>query len=245
MTSGQKSAARRLVERVQESIHHAGIDVTAGPFRYRVVHAMRQRGIVDVLDIGANTGQFAETIRRAKVRGRIVSVEPLEAAFEQLSARAARDPLWTVERAAASARAGALTINVSDNSVSSSVLPMLERHARAAPSSRYVRTEEVAATTVDELVSTHGLTPASTLLKIDVQGHELSVLEGAAKTLSQFGAVRTELSLVPLYEGQALLPEIMAHLDEHGFELWVLESGLTDPTTRRQLQVDGTFFHRE
>lgn len=244
MTSGQRSAARRLVEWVQVSIHDAGIDITAAPFRYRVVHAMRQRGIVDLLDIGANAGQFAEAMRRARVRGRIVSVEPLKAAFEQLRARAARDENWSVERAAVSARAGTLTINVSDNSVSSSVLPMLEQHARAAPSSRYVATEEVAATTVDELMSRYQLTPASTLLKIDVQGHELSVLEGAAETLAQFGAVRTELSLVPLYEGQALLPEIMARLDEHGFDLWVIESGLTDPSTRRQLQVDGTFLRR-
>jgi FkbM family methyltransferase len=240
-----KSTARRLVERAQASIHYAGIDIVASPFRYRVVHAMRQRGVVDVLDIGANVGQFGEALRRAGVRGRIVSVEPLNEAFEQLSARAGRDPNWTVERAAVSASAGTVTINVSDNSVSSSVLPMLEEHVRAAPSSRYVRAEEVAATTVDELVQRHGLTPTSTLLKIDVQGHELSVLEGAAKTLSQFGAVKTELSLVPLYEGQALLPEIIALLDGHGLDLWVIESGLTDPRTRRQLQVDGTFFRRE
>ena len=245
MVSGLRSAALRAFERVQASMHHAGVDITAAPFRYRVAHAMRLRGITDILDVGANTGQFAGTMRRAKVRGRIVSIEPLGAAFDELRARAAGDALWTVERAAVSARPGLLTINVSDNSVSSSVLPMLAEHARVAPSSRYVRTEEVTATTVDELVRRHQLVPASTLLKIDVQGHERAVLDGAAETLSQFGAVQAELSLVPLYEGQALLPEMLERLDAHGFDLWVIESGLTDPITRRQLQVDGTFFRRE
>ena len=236
---------RRFAESVGLAFHDAGIDVTRSPFTYRVVHAMTLRGIVDVLDIGANTGQFAASIPRAKVRGRIVSVEPLQQAFEELCDHAAKDPAWTVERAAVSATPGTVTMNVSSNSVSSSVLPMLERHTAAAPDSHYVATEEVAATTVDDLVRRHGLDPATTMLKIDVQGHELAVLEGAAETLDRFGAVRAELSVVPLYEGQALLPQVVDLLHGHRLDLWVLEPGFTDPVTRRQLQFDGTFFRRE
>lgn len=243
--AGDKTRARRLAEWVGVTVHEAGIDVTRAPFTYRVVFAMQQRGIVDVLDIGANTGQFASSMRRAKIDGRIVSVEPLESAFKELESKTARDPMWTAERAAVSASVGTVTMNVSANTVSSSVLPMLERHAVAAPQSKYVATEEVQATTVDDLVARHGLSPEKTMLKIDVQGHELAVLDGAAQTLPRFGAVRTELSIVPLYSGQALLPEIMARLDASGLDLWVIENGLNDPRTRRQLQVDGTFFRRD
>jgi FkbM family methyltransferase len=245
MSGERKSVRRRLVESVAEAVHEAGFDVIRSPFKHRVVHAMSQRGIRDVLDIGANTGQFAAAMRRAKVAGRIVSVEPLRDAFEQLRSHAAADPSWAVERAAVSATPGTVTINVSANSASSSVLPMLDRHAVAAPASRYVGTEEVEATTVDDLVRRHGLHPETTMLKIDVQGHELAVLEGAADTLPRFGAVRVELTVVPLYEGQALMPELMTHLDAHGLDLWVLEQGFNDPVTRRQLQYDGTFFRRD
>ena len=129
--------------------------------------------------------------------------------------------------------------------MSSSVLPMRSEHIDAAPAARYVSTEEVPATTVDDLVARHRLDPASTLLKIDVQGYEKSVLDGAAQTLPKFAAVRTEMSLVPLYDGQALMPEIMAYLAEHGFDLWFLERGFTDPSSRRMLQLDGIFFRRE
>jgi FkbM family methyltransferase len=244
MGAERKSVTRRLTESVAVAVHEAGFDVTRAPFTYRVVHAMELQGIVDVLDIGANTGQFAASMRRAKVRGRIVSVEPLQEAFDQLRTRAAGDPAWTVERAAVSAEPGTVVMNVSANSVSSSVLPMLELHATSAPESHYVATEEVAATTVDELVGRHGLDPETTMLKVDVQGHELAVLEGAADTLDRFGAVRAELSLVPLYEGQALLPQVVELLGDHGLDLWVLEPGFTDPVTRRQLQFDGTFFRR-
>jgi hypothetical protein len=133
-------------------------------------------------------------------------------------------------------------MNVSANSVSSSVLPMLETHADAAPQSRYVATEEVPATTVDELVRRCGFHPPSTLLKIDVQGYEKSVLDGAEQTLAGFAGVRTELSLTPLYEGQALLPDIIGDLGAVGLQLWFVEPGFRDPASRRLLQLDGTFF---
>jgi hypothetical protein len=139
---------------------------------------------------------------------------------------------------------GTVTVNVSENSVSSSVLPILQRSTDAAAATAYVGTEEVTATTVDELVVRHGLTPERTLLKIDVQGFEMSVLEGAADTIDGFGAVRTEMTLVPLYDGQALLPEMIEYLGGHGFDLWYVEPGWVEPDTKRMLQLDGVFFRK-
>jgi hypothetical protein len=136
-------------------------------------------------------------------------------------------------------------MNVSANSVSSSVLPMLDTHADVAPHSRYVTTEDVPATTVDELVSRLGIDPGTALLKIDVQGYEKSVLDGAPGTLKRFAGVRTELSLTSLYDGQALLPDIVRYLADAGLDLWLIEPGFRDTATRRLLQLDGTFFrHR-
>ena len=229
------SAAARTVQRT-------GFEVTRDRFRHRFVHALRQHGVDSVLDVGANAGQFGQALRRAGFTGRIVSVEPLTEAYAALAARATRDPAWSVERAAVSEQAGSLVVNVSANSVSSSVLPILERSTVAAPQTGYVGTESVPATTVAELVERHALDPAATLLKIDVQGYELPVLRGAAATLDRLAAVRTEMSLVPLYEGQALLPEMIDFLAQHGFELWYVEPGWVEPGTRRLLQLDGVFF---
>jgi hypothetical protein len=122
------------------------------------------------------------------------------------------------------------------------VLPMLEQHAAAAPAAQYVEQESVPATTVDEIVTDHDLTPERTLLKIDVQGYERDVLDGAVKTLPSFVGVRTEMSLVALYDGQALMPEIIDILGRNGFQLWHIEPGFTEPGSRRLLQVDGVFF---
>lgn len=241
---GQHRAIRRALTGTRLLVNRAGFDVTRYHFRHRFVHALHQNGIGAVLDIGANTGQFAVALRRAGFAGRIHSVEPLTDAFSQLSARASGYRDWTVENAAVSDEPGTITINVSGNSVSSSVLPMLDRHAEAAPFSKYVATEQVAATTVDQIVLDQGLRPASTLLKIDVQGYEKAVLDGATKTLSSFGSVRTEMSLVALYEGQALLAEIIGLMDQNGLDLWYVEPGFVEPGTRRLLQLDGVFFRR-
>jgi FkbM family methyltransferase len=225
-------------------VNRSGFDVVRHSFRYRFVFALQQHGVENVLDIGANVGQFGRDLRRAKFAGRILSVEPLREAYRQLEAELDSDSAWTAEHAAVSDQPGTLTMNVAGNSVSSSVLPMRSEHVAAAPAARYVDTEEVPATTVDDLVARHKLDPASTLLKIDVQGYEKPVLEGAQQSLRRFAAVRTEMSLVELYDGQALMPEIMAYLDERGFDLWLVESGFTDPHTRRMLQIDGVFFRR-
>jgi FkbM family methyltransferase len=206
------------------------------------VNALHAHGITSVIDVGANIGQFGEALRRTGFTGRIHSVEPLQQAYGQLAARVASDATWTAERGALSDAPGTVQMNVSANSVSSSVLPMLDTHADAAPQSRYVATEDVPATTVDELVARIGFDPATTLLKIDVQGYEKSVLDGAPKTLAAIAGVRTELSLTSLYDGQALLPDIVTYLADQDLELWFIEPGFRDPATRRLLQLDGTFF---
>jgi FkbM family methyltransferase len=241
MDDGQPVIARALHE-VKMLVHRAGFDVSRDTFKHRFVYQMRQHRIDTVLDIGANNGQFVKLLRQSKFTGQIHSVEPLQSAYDVLAATAAGDPLWTVQRAAVSAEPGTLTMHVARNSVSSSVLPMLDRHSSAAPSAQYVATEDVPATTVDEIVTATGLDPERTMLKIDVQGYERAVLDGAAKTLSSFRGVRTEMSLVPLYKGQALMPEVMGRLGQHGFELWLVEPGFTEPDTRRLLQLDGVFF---
>lgn len=237
--------AHRAVHGAKMLAHRAGFDIYRESFKRRFVHALRLHGIDTVLDIGANVGQFGTELRRAGFAGRIVSLEPLADAFAALQRQAAGDDSWIVERSAVGSAIGTLTMNVAANSVSSSALPMLDRHADAAPDSRYVTTEEVPATTVDALVENYDVEPKSALLKIDVQGYEAPVLAGAAETLGGFAAVRTEMSLVALYEGQVLFGDLLNELNGRGFDLWQLEPGFVEPSTGRLLQADGVFFRRD
>lgn len=53
---------------------------------------------------------------------------------------------------------------------------------------------------------------------LDTQGSEYEILEGAKKTLKYVKGLILEYSIVPLYEGQYLLPDIVNFLTKEGFE---------------------------
>jgi FkbM family methyltransferase len=205
-----------------------------------LIGLIRQQEINLVLDVGANTGQFAGELRASGYAGRIMSFEPLAAAHQQLTRQAASDVNWTIaDRTAIGAMPGSVEIHVSGNSVSSSILDMLPTHSEAEPQSIYVGTESVPVNRLDDLCS---LTPADrVLLKIDVQGYERQVLDGAQRVLGSCRAVISEMSLVPLYDGQVLARDLWDLLAAQGFETWSLEPGFRDPRTARMLQLDGVF----
>ncbi|WP_435230984.1 FkbM family methyltransferase [Pseudopelagicola sp. nBUS_20] len=57
------------------------------------------------------------------------------------------------------------------------------------------------------------------LLKVDVQGGEMMVFDGAARALESALMVITEVAFVPIYRDQPLLDEQMQRLRGHGFDL--------------------------
>lgn len=197
-----------------------------------------------VIDVGANTGQYARELRATGYRGRIVSFEPLPDAFAELHQRTMRDPMWEARRLAIGETDGTVTLNVAGNSVSSSVLPMLSRHEEAEPRSAYIGTSEVPMARLDSIRSSILSEGERVHLKLDVQGYEMPALQGAASSLSQVVSVEAELSLVRLYEGQVLMSGIIDFLATAGFQLVWIEPGFLDPRTSHMLQSDGLFLRQ-
>lgn len=202
-------------------------------------------GVNLVLDVGANTGQYSHGLRSGGYRGKIVSFEPLQLAFANLQRRAQRDPLWDAMELALGEVDRIATMNIAGNSVSSSVLAMENRHVDAAPTSSYVGTCEVTMARLDSIAPSILADDARIHLKLDVQGYEFQVLQGAKSSLERITSVETEMSLVPLYQGQALMPAIIGHLQGEGFKLVWLERGFLDPRTGYMLQADGLFLRSD
>ena len=232
---------------LQKLLRRVGLDVQRydpqkdGVLRRQLL--LTHYGVRLVLDVGANAGQYARLLRRGGYRHAIVSFEPQSAAFRELEARAARDPAWRAFNVALSDVEGTTRINLAGNSLSSSLLGMLPTHAESAPESSYVGSETVATRRLDGLLPTLAPPGTPVFLKIDTQGFELKVLEGAGEALRQVDTLELELSLVPLYEGAPLFAEMLGWLAARGYELVGLEPAFSDPRTGRLLQADG-FFHR-
>jgi FkbM family methyltransferase len=199
-----------------------------------------------IFDVGANQGQFAMGIREYGYVGRIVSFEPLTEARFTLKELSDKDSAWTMhEQCAIGDNDGRIDINISGNSVSSSVLPMLDSHSAAAENSGYVAAESVPIFKLDSVAGQYMKKDDNLFLKIDTQGYEWQVLDGATDTLALAKGVLCELSLVPLYEGQRLWRDIVDRLEHEGFMLWALQKGFTDPRTGQSLQMDGIFLRRD
>ena len=230
------------------ALRRVGFDlIPSGDVRLHYVKRLElldERRIGLVLDAGANTGQYARRLRADGYRGRVVSFEPLAEAFAELERRAHGEVWWRCHRLALGDVDGEALLHVSGNRLSSSLLAMAEAHRSAAPESEVVGREAVPIARLDSLRTglLAGGDPA--FLKLDVQGLELSVLDGAQETHRQLEALECELSLVELYEGQALLPELLARLDEEGFDLVSLEPAFREPVSGRLLQLEGLFARR-
>ena len=195
-----------------------------------------------ILDVGAFDGAYAKIVRDAGFIGRIISFEPLSVAYTELLKNSKKDEKWIIApQMALGNKDGRLPINVSANIVSSSVLEMEKIHLVGAPGSEYVGTEIVNIHRLDSIADYYIGPKNVVFLKIDVQGYEFEVLEGAKDTLSAVKGMQLELSLAALYREQKLFIEMLDHIKSFGFELFDLEPVFRDISTGKLLQLDGIF----
>ncbi len=235
--------ARVLLKRL---VRRTGFDIVR--FRPRTspvarrMRLFRFHGINLVLDVGASSGGYALDLRSTGYRGRIVSFEPLSAPFAQLEARSSGDAAWDAVHAALGLEAGRRRLNVAANSESSSFLETDPRHVAAFPGARYVGSETVTVARLDDIFRDHFRAGERAFVKIDAQGYERQILEGAAESLPAICGVQVEMSLVPMYEGEARMTDLVTFLEKEGFVLMSVQPVVEDPASGQLLQIDGLFF---
>lgn len=228
-------------------LHVFGKDLVPWPPRRKdreTLNAVLARNEVSVvLDVGANVGQYAGELRAYGYQGRIVSFEPVSRAHAALERAAADDPYWTVApRTALGDADGAVTMHVSNRTDMSSALPIRGETLDALPKSYNVAEEEAPLARLDAVFDDYVAANDTAFVKIDTQGFERQVIEGAAGAMRRIAGFQLEMSITPLYEGEATWLELVDLLAGHGFEPVLILPGFFSKTLNRQLQLDAVFF---
>ena len=133
-----------------------------------------------------------------------------------------------------------LIINISKNSVSSSILDINKLSVDIVPETEYISKEEIKVNRLDSFLKEINFNKRF-FLKIDAQGFESKILDGAEGCLNNIYALELESSYVSLYKEEKLFDEMKAFIESKGFYLCSLESGFCDPRNGRLLQVEMIF----
>ena len=233
----------RLAKRCTKRLFRIfGLDIRRIP-SYQPYSWLREVGIQTVLDIGANTGQFAAMIHQVLPEARVYSFEPLRDCYEQLSKNMQGIAGFKGFNFALGDVNGQAEIFHNDFSPSSSLLPMEELHMRAFPFTVHATPEIIEVRRLDEVAKDIEISD-NCVIKVDVQGAEDKGIEGGQATLSMASVVVVETSFEVLYTGQALFHTIYDLLRERGLVYMGSEHIIRNPNDGRVLQCDSLFFRR-
>jgi FkbM family methyltransferase len=238
-----------MKKRIKDFLRKVGYEVSKYSPAHST-HALQKQIILQnqfdlIIDVGANSGQYGITLREIGYKGKIISFEPLPATYELLSENARKYQNWEIHNFAIGNQEGSIEINVSENTYSSSILSITDTHVNTIPESRYVAQESIRIKKLTDAISAEYLSRySSILLKIDVQGFEMAVLEGASPLLPSIKMVQTELSFAPLYKHGPLYNDIFKKMEESGFEFFTLIPEFFDLKSGRLLQADGVFLNK-
>ncbi len=210
----------------------------------KLVRLLEEYSIDCILDVGANVGQYAIDVRKGGYKKHIVSIEPLAQNIEHLQSISGKDDAWHIAPQMALGSENTETeINVSEASDMSSVLDIEDITLQALPKGQYVKKEVVPLLRLDSVfdkLMPQGCTKH--LLKVDTQGFEQEVLNGATGVLNKIQGIQLELSLFPLYRDEPTFEDITKWVKSQGFEPYLVINGYYSKKIERQLQLDIVFF---
>lgn len=171
-----------------------------------------------VFDVGANKGQFATELRQIGYRGFICSFEPLYREFTQLCHSFRNDPDWQGYQIALGDENGKKNINVIPH------LTVMSSLLQSKVSWQRMETEEIEIRRLDGFFTKllPNISNPRVFLKMDTQGYDLNVFEGAHGCLDFVQGLQSELSVVPLYYGMPHYIQALETYEQAGFKVFNL-----------------------
>lgn len=196
---------KRLIRRV---LNKCGFDLirvgnSHQDLAEHLASVLARRNIDCVFDVGANTGQYGVFLRALGYRGYIISFEPVAAVFKRLKENCADDDKWFCYNYALGDKNEEKIINVYKSTDFSSFLTVNDYAKKVWHTLDEVVPETVKVSRLedvwDELTGKLGC--ENYMLKLDTQGFDKFVFDGARNCLKHISVLQSELSLIPVYDG--------------------------------------------
>lgn len=189
-----------------------------------------------VLDVGANIGQFAKNLRRIGYRDYICSFEPTTEAFSSLTAILSKDPKWFGYNYALGSKNTTQTFHVATESTAmSSFLSPQDKSWK-------LREEAVEVKRLDEVfwdvLKSTKLEAPRVFLKMDTQGYDLEVFQGAEQCISQIIGLQSEISVRPVYQEMPHYLDSLLAYEQQGFELYNLADVFRHPHDKNIIEMN-------
>ena len=194
-----------------------------------------------VVDIGVNHGQFLHLASRLWPGADIIGVEPNAALAEKANGIYAGNSRVRVEACAVGAEDGTIDLFVTANDQNSSIHKPTAAFHDDRSNDGGVRTDPVKLARLDGLLDG---AKGPMLLKIDVQGAELEVLQGAGDRLDDVTVIIIESPFEVSYDGAAGFDEIYRFLTARGFAYEGALGQLNSKHTGRVRQEDSIYVRR-
>ena len=206
---------------------------------------VKDQGINLILDVGANQGQYAMGMFASGYQGHIVSFEPGGTAHTALSANAAGNERWVVApRMALGRKREKLALHTFDRTDMNSLLPPNPDAFKSFPKMSATATEEVPVERLDEVLKSFlpsGISEPRILLKVDTQGSELAILEGASGCLDRIVMLQLEVPVVTVYEGAPTWMDVLLPVHQQGFRPVITSPGFFSKKIMGMLDTDIVF----
>lgn len=188
-----------------------------------LTHLFEWLDIDCVFDVGANGGQYHDFLRaHVGFSGQIISFEPNPVQLDRLRRRVGDDPHWRIVPLALGREAGRASFNVMESDQFSSFLqPHHGEVQMFVEGNRVVQRVEVEVATLADLTATLLAESGCSrpYLKLDTQGFDLPIIQGAGEALPRFMALQSEASVKPIYVGAPSFSDLIADVVGRGFEV--------------------------
>lgn len=250
MIRKERDQLRKLMPAPKNAITHVDLKNQTKALKefanLQIVWILKNYGVECVLDVGANIGQYASSLREHGYEGQIVSFEPVPEYHAKLLERSAPDPRWHVIPAALGTYDGEIQMRVQGQTSSALTtssnygvenFKSLAKHANDELTTVKVnRLDSILGGILDSIGVDSGATRI--YLKLDTQGFDLEAFRGAGTYLDSIVAMQSELAVIKIYEGMPGMADALNEYQKAGFQI----SGIFPVTVHkggRVVEFDG------